>query len=409
LLIKTLPYYLFTIDQDASAEERMCDTPSSVNKIIKSTWTSKLRNASSFFSPSTWLGICKEASIQSSFVQDRRAPPFVTWIIHLIIPILILTVTLNNSSFTGNLKNGSIATLISPLSVGTILQIPEIHKFFSRLDTWRLSRLEADYDATLSLAQDIQSNCALRCDRFDVFFPPACPERMDEVQMKRKAMVFIPGALVSHTAYAVVASRLARDGNMIVVVMSLEPLRLASENLGAGFHDLLRVMKRIDKLWNEECRRRHVEQGLLVRNYEKAELGWCIGGHSYGGYTALNLAPQLDRYLKTVGRPERLKVVASAVGVKFLTDLSENENIDVLVINGSNDSLIELKTREAVMEFQSKLPPTAKCVNILGGTHHNFASYTPPAKFLELGGIGIAREKQHNVYCREILHFLLTE
>jgi len=421
--------------------------------MIRINWITNVRNAISFISPYTWLGILKEISIQASHRKDLKAPPTIIWILHLLTPILILTLTLaiddnhdngSTSRLIGRLKTASVATLISPLSIGTILQIPEVNTFLPRMIAFKLFRVEADDDARLSLVQAIERDDAIRCGRFDVFFPPTHNNhhhhtrwRKNHIGNKRKAMIFIPGAFVDHTAYATVAARLAREGDMIVAVMSLEPFRLAAENLGADLHDVVRVMKCTADLWKRESHRRRqleeVEEGQQLLppekgiTHEKDKLDWCLVGHSSGGYTALKLAPQLDQYLKdkresvaAIGNRKhqkseavkyRLQVVAWAVGLQYLTNLSENVDIDVLVVNGSNDNFVRLKTREARMKLRLNLPltPRTKCVIVSGGTHNYFASYSAPEQFMESNGIpGVSRNQQHARVCSETLQFLFS-
>ena len=210
---------------------------------------------------------------------------------------------------------------------------------------------------------------------------------------------------------------------MVVAVVSLEPLRLAAENLGGDLKDVVGVMGCVGRLWRREVRR---------RGGEEDSLDWCLGGHSFGGYTALRLAPQLHRYIednrgprhslnsKNDGEGEggvehRLQVVAWAVGLEYITDLSKNVDIDILVVNGSNDNMVSLKTKEVQMELRSKLPstPRTKCVIISGGSHNYFASYSSPKKimklFMKLNGIpGVSRDRQHEMVCNETLRFLFS-
>jgi len=81
-----------------------------------------------------------------------------------------------------------------------------------------------------------------RTQKYDVYLPSTNPppptkggpsKPLPQKKQKKKAILFFPGALVPHEAYSDVASYLAEQGQCIVVVMSFEPFRLATEYFGA--------------------------------------------------------------------------------------------------------------------------------------------------------------------------------
>ena len=70
------------------------------------------------------------------------------------------------------------------------------------------------------LLERLKSKRAIRKqDKYDVFLP---------VQEAKIGVIFFPGALVSHTAYAGIAAALS-DKGILVVVLSLEPVRFIAD------------------------------------------------------------------------------------------------------------------------------------------------------------------------------------
>mmetsp|Transcript_3589 Transcript_3589/g.5427 ORF Transcript_3589/g.5427 Transcript_3589/m.5427 type:complete len:208 (-) Transcript_3589:34-657(-) len=205
-------------------------------------------------------------------------------------------------------------------------------------------------------------------------------------------MIFLPGALVDHTSYSSIASRIAHEGNMIVVVLSLEPLRLAGESL-VELNNLKRAMRSVTKLWRQRY------------GCNKGELEWVIGGHSFGGYGAMRLAIKLAKFLGKSSQ-NKLKVVVWAAGnnPRFTTDLSAYDNISTLILLGSNDAICRLNSVAEKKALISNLPPESMVHSIKGGTHNNFACYPGLAIF---NGIpGIPRTKQHEQVSDNTMQFL---
>jgi len=408
-----------------------------------------------FLSPKHWIGIHQELSKSSIFDDSSVAPSFFTWILHLFLPLLILTLvsTSNTDGGSGSLlpfsksysnqirsgfQNALKVTTLSPLAITTALQ-SQTKRRMERFIGLRKLRNEADVDAKLALANGIICRESLRCDGFDVFYPP-CPKDDDVEQArngntpkksdkeaklslvedtkndknprqktptKTNGMIIIPGYMVDHTAYAAIASRLAREGNMIIVILALDPLRIPEEMLGASLEDIVGLMKEVKALWKKELVQRRQSSDIVDRQLE--EINWSIGGHSHGGYTAMKLAPQLESYLKPTNK---LKAVAWGIGglfINLMIDLSNTTNIDTLVINGSNDNIVSISENENLKKLKSKLSPTpcSKCVIIEGGNHNNFCSYSPSEASISFcGEPGITRENQHEIVSRKTVQFL---
>ena len=94
---------------------------------MKISWIANVRNAISFISPYTWVGILKQISM--SLDKDLKAPSLVIWIVHLFVPFVFITLALNNANesygnyqgngittrLIGSLKTASIVTLLSTI------------------------------------------------------------------------------------------------------------------------------------------------------------------------------------------------------------------------------------------------------------------------------------------------------
>ena len=343
----------------------------------------------SFLSPQAWLGIhhaLRKQIPNSDYVFHMMS----LWLKHILIPFLILTsvtCTPFNSSSTRFLtcgKRAALATFVSPMAISqTVEVLPSVKTIVDRLRLWKLFRKEAESDAIEALSSAISSNLALRTSSCDIYFPSETKS-----DGKQKAMLFIPGLCVDHTAYASIASRMASEGNIIVAVLSLEPFRLADEHF-VDLKELRKCMQTVTNLWND-------------RNGSKnSSLDWSIGGHSYGAYAAMRLAPDLATYLKK-SAIDKIKTVMWAAGNReeFMTDLSQRDDIDAIVLLGSNDSICSLN-EDSKRYLQSCLPCYTCLEYIKGANHDNFASY-----HCQSDTIQISRLEQQKQVSRKTIGFL---
>ena len=270
-------------------------------------------------------------------------------------------------------------------------------------------------------------------------------------------MLFLPGAFVNQTCYAKIAKQLAETGNIFVVVLSMEPCRLALPGLGADYNDLYSAMERVEKEW--ECSSSSSSSSSTYgisssssssssgssstcssssssstcSSHTQKKLEWSIAGHSLGGYSAMRLSTKVKNLLvaktkRTNYRHQtKLSVVLWATGSNptYVTDLSQEKDagLDVLVIGASKDPMCNLCDENTLQFLQSKLPPPLSCGGrhrdnnddndydnhnniriIQGGTHNYFASYDGPVEF---NGIpDITREEQHDKVVDFTLKFL---
>ena len=105
---------------------------------------------------------------------------------------------------------------------------------------------------TLSRATDVLESRiihrrAYRTRRYDVYLPPSLNTSTDgKTSNDQSALLLIPGATVSHEAYSEVAGRLSDEG-FVVVVVSLEPFRLANPYFGMDLALAKRIINEVTK------------------------------------------------------------------------------------------------------------------------------------------------------------------
>lgn len=371
----------------------------------------------SFLSPKSWRGIyeaLKEQIPEPISVVD-------TWLVQYVLaPFIILTLTfslrnqgifsldqsLTSPSVLGlksTMERAAVSTLLSPMTISkTIETLPHAKVVMQRLQNFRRFRVEAEAEELILIKQGVENGDIFRTLNFDAYFPPFDDHLVEgkevDGQIKvqpRKAMILIPGLCVDHSAYASIASRIAADGNLIVVVLSLEPFRLSAEYL-LEVRELKRAIRSVTRIYH---RRYGVENGRRI--------DWILAGHSYGGYGAMRLVKALTDFRRDEDDGDfSQKVVLWAAGnfKDFLTDLSQQSNIEAMVILGSNDNICNFTSKEELSCLISKLPPSGAIEVIDGATHNNFAHYPGNA---DINGVpSITREKQHELLSKTTLEFI---
>jgi len=229
----------------------------------------------------------------------------------------------------------------------------------------------------------------------------------------RCGLIFYPGALVDRTAYAPIASRLSELG-ILVAVANLEPFRL--------------VGRLKEYAVREEVMRILSDSILLSKRGIWTVDEWAIGGHSMGGHMAI--VAVADEFHSTMK-----KVVLWGVGMypdpntyPCKRSLRESKDVDVLVINGSNDEFVKKakSMREKVVEFEAKMPPNGGNpisadtsppgevrrghtynVTIEGGNHAGCAHYGPQMSPFPDGIRSITLEQQQRRMAEVTGDFLL--
>eukprot|EP00986_Skeletonema_menzelii_P008327 scaffold3470_cov149-Skeletonema_menzelii.AAC.7 len=308
-------------------------------------------------------------------------------------------------------------SILSPVTFDILFRhfLPIMRMTLSRLLVVIMSRKCADDSAKAIISQRVQLGRAKRRHGYDLYFPPKPVDKKLRIKQKGKILIpslfFFPGFGVSHEAYSEVAARIS-DSGIAVAVISLEPLRLAHKALGGGIDDIRRLLrvagKDVTKYYKDDA------SPLIIE--------WNLGGHSMGGYNSLQLAEdmmnqsQLPSFiLKNKNSVSRMgsDIVVWAAGNLSVPNLRINKRppIRVLVINGSNDGIVQMSPQQK-RELLSKLPKsTTELCTIKGANHSGFASYDTASKssstFAMNGPRTISLEAQHIESCNRTIRFLL--
>mmetsp|Transcript_24185 Transcript_24185/g.40044 ORF Transcript_24185/g.40044 Transcript_24185/m.40044 type:complete len:214 (-) Transcript_24185:1837-2478(-) len=172
----------------------------------------------------------------------------------------------------------AVAVAIKPVIVLSTLGVSGFLYLSFIVVSMTRHRQSAFPEARHMLEARVQKGQALRTNKYDLYLPTK-----DEGKQSgsNKALLFLPGALVEHTAYAGLAIQLAERHGILVAVMNLEPTRIAKTfTAGVTTFRLVEMAKEIEIKAN------------------RGALEWSIGGHSlvsippttwYPGYVGLVL------------------------------------------------------------------------------------------------------------------------
>jgi hypothetical protein len=201
---------------------------------------------------------------------------------------------------------------------------------------------------------------------FDLYLPP-------QMQSKQPTLLFLPGGLVSHTAYSIIVSKLSDQG-ILVILINAEPTRLPSPEFAIS---LFKVKKIIEQ----------VENRFHPHHYV---LDWCIGGHSMGAYGA-------TRYVRDLGMT---KCIIWGSRSAFALNSASSSDVKILVCNATNDGML--------MNKKTHFPSHAIQVKIVGGNHAGFGHYGPQLFPQKDGERTISLEEQHNLTVKATVSFILS-
>lgn len=313
-----------------------------------------LRDKLAWLSPQTWWGIL-QLQDASSFCQFRMNS-FMNGILGVLLPILVLSLLRVIANPTVASDRLLPATLLSPWTIASVATIvPEVRAVRKVLRGWKSLRKTVDENALITLQERIKSGRVRHFSRYDVYLPP---------DYRGQALLFLPGACVPHAAYSEVAALMSDEG-LVVVVVSMEPVTMPSEGLGADAPPMRQIMQRVDS---------------DILPYPAK---WSLGGHSFGAFAAMRLALELE--------PSCVALWGTGPFPDATTDVSMLDR-PVLVLQGSNDAMAQ-HTDESWQELLSQLPPDTTRKVIRGGTHNQFTSY--PNNPAVDGVPGTTKEKQH--------------
>lgn len=150
----------------------------------------------------------------------------------------------------------AVAMIYKPFLVSCLLGIGVLLLSSFLFSSWIIHRQSAFPE----VKEMLQRHKVLRTKKYDLY--DADPSTTKATK-KKKALMFLPGGLVEHSAYAGIAIRLSKDYGILVVVLNCEPMRLAQPLplFGVNASTILKLSKQVEQ---------HV-------GYEPE---WNLGGHS---------------------------------------------------------------------------------------------------------------------------------
>ena len=271
--------------------------------------------------------------------------------------------------------------ILSPLAIGLLLEnsVPTVDLMLSNLFELYPSLRSEPYPVAIKCIEDgVRRGRIIRHPKFDLYIPPYQDEEF------LPGLVFLPGMLVSHDAYANIAKKLSDEG-IIVAVLSAEPFRIPWKYLGADAMDVRYIINTAQKLLKEKY-------------LPPSQICWSLGGHSMGAYTSMALAKSLN--------VRKLIIWAAGNLDELVPDLNYPE-ISVLSVQGSCDSFATFSDKFVLAKFKKKMPAMTKFVMIKGGNHAGFASYPPPMGFD--GKRKISLKSQQNQATEATSKFILDD
>ena len=321
--------------------------------------------------------------------------------------------------------------LLSPIAMDVLFNHakPMLTQILSRLRAVIGGRSSPDASAVAALSRRLRSGRALRRRDYDLYLPRGdAAAKSDRVA----ALLFFPGFGVHHGAYAEVAGQLS-DMGVPVLVASLEPFRLAHASLGGGLGDVARWIgaagRDVAKHYGRKNRGGEGGDGDAAG---ALTVEWALGGHSMGGYNALQLAGEALRappppVALADGATSRLRpryvTWAAGTAVDAVPDLrgaAAGDDDDAsppppraLVLLGAEDRIARFASPRDRARLAARLPARSRVTTLRGANHAGFASYDAAAgregRAALDGARGIPRAEQHAAAARLTARFLLDD
>ena len=308
--------------------------------------------------PRTWWGCFR---IINAFLP-LDATLLVETVARVFIPaVLLLLLTVPSSTVT-------LIALLSPWSVGSMSRVaPHISKQLTVVHSWATSRSSPLPDALECLNDRIERQRAYRTRRYDMYYPPEKMRKEGENGIDEDgschALLILPGALIDHGAYSEIATRLA-DAGILVVVLSMEPLRMASPFLSrTKTKSLVRLTQQISK-------KHHQHSAHNIRT-------WSVAGHSFGGYRIAELIAA-SGFNKGVPLPFQNFVLWASPAVHHLLAMAspdEKQRLRVLSIQGERDPTRFMMGGEDNLSAVLETFPLSCEIILKGASHSQFGSY----------------------------------
>jgi predicted alpha/beta-hydrolase family hydrolase len=271
------------------------------------------------------------------------------------------------------------------------------------------NRQSAYKSAKNLLLERIALGRAQRMERCDVYYPPVSLQGCIEERRAKCGLVFYPGALIDRAAYAPIATKLSEAG-ILVAIVNLEP------------HRFVPTLHNINL--KEQVMRTIAHSMLLCEHGAWTVDKWALGGHSLGGHVAL--AAVANELSSTISTLVMWGVQSYPEGPNYLCKrLRDHTNVQVLVVNGSNDAIVsntKYSGSDKFAIFEAKMPPRCHLplaealkkkdgytllVTVEGGNHAGCAHYGPQKMPVEDGVRTITLDEQQDRFARVTADFLL--
>ena len=310
----------------------------------------------------------------------------------LLLPLLVLT--LSNKIATIRCRH-ALLSLSSPWTYGFVKGgiIPPVKTIWDTAHLWKCRRQNPI--TTQCFEERIKTGRCIRCGRFDVFLPTSTLSAGRQQQQQLHALLLLPGALIAHTAYSDVAAKLS-DHGICVVVVSMEPCRMASKYLGASPRRLKNIMKRVDTT-------------ILPH----PATFWSIGGHSLGSLAAMAAAKEFAVLSASPASSSVVTMVSSLVlwGTPNVPNTRTNlrqspSSLRVLVVQASEDKLCYMNDTSRT-EFWQDLPSSRTSYKTIDGAGHNWFASIDAGDPNFLGIPTISMEQQQEQVVNITAAFLL--
>uniref|UniRef100_A0A7S4AXF6 Arf-GAP domain-containing protein n=1 Tax=Pseudo-nitzschia australis TaxID=44445 RepID=A0A7S4AXF6_9STRA len=226
-----------------------------------------------------------------------------------------------------------------------------------------------------SAVEDYTKRCkksrAKRNKGYEVFFPPGVGIG-DSVE---KALIFYPGVLVDHMAYATILGKVS-DKGILVLLASAEPSRSSIEIATADHIQRLR------------------QEITVLMNISVGE--WIVGGHSLG---ALAAAAFFEKNASS-RFPNDIKRLVQWAGPDTGVLQRHNNGLEsILQIYGTRDEICPKPGNHYAVTIRSPVKEDnfhSEIEIIVGGNHSGFAHYGPqffPQADLERRGITLDQQQ----------------
>lgn len=330
-------------------------------------------------------------------------------LVRVILPVILLLILSAHSSLAPPApKVAALVGLVSPWSVGSVSRVlPQLLKQAQIIRSWKTMRSPPLPEAISCLEDRIDRNRAYRTRQYDIYLPPTPTNDVmgdgeKEPPSHHHALLLLPGALIDHESYSEIAARIS-DAGIFVVVLSLEPMRMASKHLGkTSIKSLVRLTQQVSK--------KHPQ----IHN-------WSIAGHSFGGYRVAELVAAeatTNEGLSTL-LPFQKFILWASPAVNQLLSLPSQANkqrIRLLSIEGENDpTRFLMDGAYGSLSVILKDFPHASEVILKGACHSQFGSYrvanhsNEPNHWTHMDIATISRQEQQEQIGNHTVTFLYRE